>query len=120
MGTLSGAFQKVRPSQNARFCSIAVSGSNFNPRNIQYIPPVKIFAFLALEQNGAFFKGLKVPVMSPCVGHGFPIRLYLNAFGLGGGLFLLVRITHAKSEYTRQAWISSNTKTGDADFPQIS
>jgi len=27
------------------------SGSNFNPRNIQYIPVVKIFAFLELEQN---------------------------------------------------------------------
>jgi len=35
-----------------------VSGSNFNPRNIQYIPPVKIFAFLELEQNWVFFKGL--------------------------------------------------------------
>jgi hypothetical protein len=35
-----------------------VSGSHFNPRNIQDIPPVKIFGFLALEQDGAFFKGL--------------------------------------------------------------
>jgi len=34
-----------------------MSGSNCNPRNIQYIPPVKIFAFLELEQNCAFFKG---------------------------------------------------------------
>jgi hypothetical protein len=34
------------------------SGSNFSPRNIQYIPVVKIFAFLALDQNWAFFKGL--------------------------------------------------------------
>ena len=25
------------------------SGSNFNPRNIQYIPVVEIFAFLVLE-----------------------------------------------------------------------
>jgi hypothetical protein len=33
------------------FCPIAVSGSHFNPRNIQDIPPVKIFAFLALEQD---------------------------------------------------------------------
>jgi hypothetical protein len=33
-------------------------GSNFNPRNIQYIPVVKIFAFLDLDQNWAFFKGL--------------------------------------------------------------
>jgi hypothetical protein len=32
------------------FCPIAVSGSHSNPRNIRYIPPVKIFAFLALEQ----------------------------------------------------------------------
>jgi len=28
-----------------------VSGSNFNPRNIQYIPVVKILDFLELEQN---------------------------------------------------------------------
>jgi hypothetical protein len=45
------------------------SCSNFNPRNIQYIPAcpvgladrtgvVKIFAFLDLGQNWAFFKGL--------------------------------------------------------------
>jgi hypothetical protein len=41
----------LRPLQNAPFCPITASGSNFNPRNIQYIPPVKIFAFLVLEQN---------------------------------------------------------------------
>jgi hypothetical protein len=29
-----------------------------NPRNIQYIPAVKIFAFLDLDQNWTFFKGL--------------------------------------------------------------
>jgi hypothetical protein len=34
-----------------------VSVSNFNPRNIQCVPAVKIFAFLELERNGAFFKG---------------------------------------------------------------
>jgi hypothetical protein len=37
--------------QNAPFCPISASGSNFNPRNILYIPVVKIFAFLDLEQN---------------------------------------------------------------------
>jgi len=36
------------------FCPIPVSGSNFNPRNITYIPAVKIFAFLGLEQNISF------------------------------------------------------------------
>jgi len=34
------------------------TGSNFNPRNTQCIPPVKIFAFLDLEQISADF-GLK-------------------------------------------------------------
>jgi len=42
---------KLRPLQNIPFCPITASGSNFNPRNIQYIPPVEIFAFLVLEQN---------------------------------------------------------------------
>jgi hypothetical protein len=42
---------ETRPLQNAPFCPIAVSGSNFNPRNTQCIAEVKIFAFLALEQN---------------------------------------------------------------------
>ncbi len=40
-----------RPLQNAPFCPISVSGSNFNPQNTQCIPVVKIFAFLELEQN---------------------------------------------------------------------
>jgi len=31
--------------------TISVSGSNFNPQNTQCIPAVKIFAFLALEQD---------------------------------------------------------------------
>ncbi len=50
----------MRPLQNTPFCPISVSRSNYNPRNIQYIPPVKIFAFLELEQNWAFFKGLMI------------------------------------------------------------
>jgi len=40
-----------RPLQNAPFCPIPASGSNFNPQNTQSIPVVKIFAFLGLEQN---------------------------------------------------------------------
>jgi hypothetical protein len=51
---------KVRPLQNGTFCPISASGSNFNPRNILYIPVVEIFAFLELEQKLPFFKGLKV------------------------------------------------------------
>jgi hypothetical protein len=34
-----------RPLENGTFCPISASGSNFNPRNIQYIPVVEIFAF---------------------------------------------------------------------------
>jgi len=49
----------LRPLKNTPFCPISVSGSIFGtlvklqryPRNIQYIPAVKIFAFLELEQN---------------------------------------------------------------------
>jgi len=40
-----------RPLQNAPFCPIPASGSNFNPQNTQCIPVVKIFTFLGLEQN---------------------------------------------------------------------
>jgi len=39
----------MRPLQNAPFCPISVSGSNFFPQNTQCIPAVKIFAFLELE-----------------------------------------------------------------------
>jgi hypothetical protein len=44
--------------QNGTFYPISVLGSNFNPRNIQYIPAVEIFAFLEREQKLPFFKGL--------------------------------------------------------------
>jgi len=57
---IPGATDIVRPLQNGTFCPISASGSNFNPRNIQYIPVVKIFAFLELEQKSPFFKGLIV------------------------------------------------------------
>jgi hypothetical protein len=40
-----------RPLKNAPFCPISASCSNFNPRNTQCIPVVKIFAFLELEQK---------------------------------------------------------------------
>jgi len=52
--------QAMRPLQNGTFCPISASGSNFNPRNILYIPVVKIFAFLELKQKLSFFKGLAI------------------------------------------------------------
>ena len=54
---------KVRPLKNSTFCPISASDSNFNPRNILYIPVVEIFAFLELEQKLLFFKGLKVDII---------------------------------------------------------
>jgi hypothetical protein len=48
----------LRPLKNTPFCPISASGSNFNPQNTQCIHVVKIFAFLELKQNLAFFKGL--------------------------------------------------------------
>jgi len=48
----------LRPLQKGTFCPISASGSNFNPRNIQYIPAVEIFVFLELEQKLPFCKGL--------------------------------------------------------------
>jgi len=57
----AGAIHHVmRPLHNAPFCPITTSGSNFNPRNTQCIPVVKIIAFLVLEQNWTFFKGLVI------------------------------------------------------------
>jgi hypothetical protein len=50
---------KARPLHNTPFCPITVSGSNFNPRNTQCIPVVKILTFLVLGQNWMFFKGLE-------------------------------------------------------------
>jgi len=41
--------------QNVPVCPISASGSNFNPRNTLCIPPVKIFAFLDIEQISADF-----------------------------------------------------------------
>jgi len=41
----------MRPLQIGTFPPISASGSNFNPRNIQYIPLVEIFVFLELEQK---------------------------------------------------------------------
>jgi len=38
-------FHCQRPLKNVPFCSIYVSGSNFNPRNTQCISVVKIIAF---------------------------------------------------------------------------
>jgi hypothetical protein len=50
----------MRPLQNTPFCPISASGANFNPRNTPGIPVVKILAFLELEQNWVFIKGLKI------------------------------------------------------------
>jgi hypothetical protein len=55
----------VRLLQNAPFCPISASGSNFNPQNTQCIPVVKIITFLELEQKWASFKGLIVKVGIP-------------------------------------------------------
>ena len=56
----------MRPMKNVPFCTNSASDSNFNPRNTLCIhqgtyfvaPVVKIFVFLDLAQNGAFFKDL--------------------------------------------------------------
>jgi hypothetical protein len=64
--------------QNTPFCPISASGpsticrsygvnSNFKPQNTQCIPAFKIFAFLELEQNWAFFKGFNPLVLSDAV-----------------------------------------------------
>jgi hypothetical protein len=53
INAIRGPFWTIneRPLQNALFCPVSVSGSNFNPQNTPCIPVVKIFAFLELEQS---------------------------------------------------------------------
>ncbi len=53
-------FEKHPLSKSALICPISALRSNFNPRNNQYIPMVKILTRLDLDQNWAFFKGLDV------------------------------------------------------------
>jgi len=57
----------VRPLKNGTFCPISASDSNFNPRNILYIPVVEIFAFLELKQKLPFFKGLTAVILAVIV-----------------------------------------------------
>ena len=79
----------ARPVQNAPFCPITASSSNFGtewsfkryPRNIQYIPPVKIFAFLVLEQNWTFFKGLHARAIDKGIASAFLIAKSACACG---------------------------------------
>jgi len=42
---------EMRPLKNAPFRPISVLHSDLNPRNIQYIPVVKILTRLDLERN---------------------------------------------------------------------
>ena len=42
------------------FSAISVSDSDFNPRNIQYIPVVKILIFLDLAKTISFLDGHKL------------------------------------------------------------
>jgi hypothetical protein len=76
--------RSLRPLQNAAFCPISASVSNFNPQNTQCIPAAKIFAFLELEQKSAFFKGLSFAILDVAL-----LRLRLqNRCGLGLNLNL--------------------------------
>ncbi len=47
---------KVSADASLRVTEVPASGSNFNPRNILYIPVVEIFAFLELKQISADFE----------------------------------------------------------------
>jgi hypothetical protein len=46
--------ERLSQFQNAPVCPISASEKNFNPRNTQCIPVVKIFLFLDLEQTETF------------------------------------------------------------------
>jgi len=69
--------------QNATFCPISVSGSNFNHRNIQYIPVVDIFAFLELEQKLVFCKGLVGPQPSALISNFDVILMWEGLHWMG-------------------------------------
>jgi len=55
-GILPGTGYIVSPLKNTLFCRISASSSNFNPWNIPYIPAVKIFALIDLEQKLSIFQ----------------------------------------------------------------
>ena len=63
----SETFAKRYFSKSSLICPISASGSNFNPRNIPYIPVVEIIAFLELEQKLPFFKGLRISVFDSLI-----------------------------------------------------
>ncbi|MBC8466736.1 MAG: ATP-binding protein [Deltaproteobacteria bacterium] len=56
-GLYSETLEKCPLSKSELICPISASGSDYNPRNISYIPVGKTFAFLDLEQNWTFFNG---------------------------------------------------------------
>jgi hypothetical protein len=57
---LKGDLCKTPPfAQSQRQAQILTRLRRINPRNIQYIPAVKIIAFFHLDQNWTFFKGLE-------------------------------------------------------------
>ncbi|MGA6927665.1 MAG: hypothetical protein WBY88_18395, partial [Desulfosarcina sp.] len=50
-------FVRVVSIHKRLFCPISVLLEKFNPRNINYMPPVKFFARLDLDQNPSFLDG---------------------------------------------------------------
>ena len=99
---------KLRPLKNTPFCPIPASGSNFNPQNTTCIPVIKIFAFLGLEQKGAFFKGLKLST----------IRL----FPLLGAFCLVVLLCGPSGVLAHQlsvfAWVEGDTVKVQGNLPK--
>ena len=74
---VASTYNQMSQFQNAHFYPISASCSNFNPRNIQYIPVVKIFAFLDLEQNWTFWNWLKL-LSETVKGKRFALPCYLS------------------------------------------
>jgi hypothetical protein len=92
----------VRPLKNTPFCPISASGSNFNPRNTQCIPVVKIFAFLELKQNLAFFKGL-ISIITES-GYGFIWIFVINTIST----HQIKKILHILLKFKNSLWLQQN------------
>jgi hypothetical protein len=73
--------------QNAPFCPISASDSNFNPLNTQCIPVVKTFVFLEHEQNRTFFKGLSIAMVIGYLKGKSAVRIHWEALKTKGTLF---------------------------------
>jgi nicotinamide-nucleotide amidase len=103
-----------RPLQNAPFCPITASGSNFNPRNIQYIPPVEICldedaGIKLVRQIGKLLcrQNASIAIAESCTG-GLISHMITNVPG-SSDYFLLSGVTYSNEAKVNLLGVSPET-----------